>query len=105
MGINEFEIGGFSDPTPGPAEPTSVPESAPAPVAEASPAVQRFQSCRWRKAAENGTPDHCTHRDVHPMTGTTGFDAEAWCGDCAHYKIKRTPRKPTPRPPNNGYYY
>jgi hypothetical protein len=58
-----------------------------------SPASERFQSCRWRKAAENGTPDHCTHRDVLPMAGNTGFVPESWCPDCAYYKAKRTPRK------------
>ena len=49
-----------------------------------SPAGERFQSCRWRKPAENGTPEHCTHRDVLP---------ESWCADCAYYKAKRSPRK------------
>ncbi len=53
----------------------------------------RFQSCRWRKAAENGSPEHCGHRDVLPMAGTTGFNAEAWCGDCGYYKARRITRK------------
>lgn len=56
-------------------------------------AHERFQSCRWRKAAENGSPEHCGHRDVLPMAGTTGFNAEAWCGDCAYYKARRITRK------------
>ncbi len=55
--------------------------------------VERFLSCRWRKAADNGTPDHCTHRDVLPMAGTAGFVPDAWCPDCAYYKAKRTARK------------
>ena len=38
-----------------------------------SPSVVRFLSCRWRKAAEDGVPDHCTHRDVLPMAGKEGF--------------------------------
>ena len=59
----------------------------------ASPAVERFQSCRWRKAAENGTPEHCTHRDVLPMAGTAGFVPDSWCADCSFYKAKRMPRK------------
>jgi hypothetical protein len=25
------------------------------------------------------------------MAGTTGFDPEAWCPDCAFYKLRRTP--------------
>ena len=53
----------------------------------------RFLSCRWRKPAEEGTSDHCTHRDVLPIAGTAGFVADAWCPDCAFYKAKRTPRK------------
>ncbi len=58
-----------------------------------SPAAERFHSCRWRKPAENGTPDHCTHRDVLPMAGTTGFVPESWCVDCGYFKMKRSPRK------------
>ena len=58
-----------------------------------SPAVIRFLSCRWRKPAEDGLPDHCTHRDVLPMAGKEGFSADSWCADCALYKAKRTPRK------------
>jgi hypothetical protein len=65
-----------------------------------SPAADRFLSCRWRKAAEQGTPDHCTHRDVLPMAGITGFVPDSWCADCAFFKAKRTPRKRTePEPP------
>ena len=55
--------------------------------------TEKFQGCRWRKAAENGTPEHCGHRDVLPMAGTTGFNPEAWCGDCAYYKARRVTRK------------
>jgi hypothetical protein len=58
-----------------------------------TPAVQRFQTCRWRKPAEAGVPEHCTHRDVLPMAGATGFSPESWCTDCAYYKAKRVPRK------------
>ena len=59
---------------------------------DSSPAVVRFLSCRWRKPAEDGLPDHCTHRDVLPMAGKEGFSADSWCADCALYKAKRTPR-------------
>ena len=77
-----------------------------------SPSVVRFLSCRWRKAAEDGVPDHCTHRDVLPMAGKEGFNADSWCTDCALYKAKRMPRKPTskyddfsrPIMPSGGYY-
>ena len=58
-----------------------------------SAAHERFKSCRWRKAAENGTPECCGHRDVLPMTGTNGFDPEAWCLECQFYKLRRTPKK------------
>ncbi|MDP1571670.1 MAG: hypothetical protein Q8L86_16870 [Vicinamibacterales bacterium] len=69
---------------------------ADAPAAEAAPvsaAQERFLSCRWRRPAEPGGVDCCGHRDVLPMAGTTGFQAEAWCTDCALYKAKRAPRK------------
>ena len=58
-----------------------------------SPATERFKSCRWRKPAEDGVPEHCTHRDVLPMAGTAGFTPDSWCADCGFYKAKRTPRK------------
>jgi len=58
-----------------------------------SPAAQKFISCRWRKPAEDGNPDHCTHRDVLPMAGMTGFVPDSWCSDCAFFKAKRSPRK------------
>lgn len=74
------------------------------PSQELSPAAQRFQSCRWRKPAEDGVPDHCTHRDVHPITGTAGFNADAWCLDCGHFKMRRNPRK-RPAIPEDRYYY
>jgi hypothetical protein len=97
----EYEQGGPPAPAPEPVAQTPSPDAPPA----LSPAVQRFLSCRWRKTAEDGVPDHCTHRDVQPMTGTTGFEAASWCPDCAHYKIRRTPRKPAPRPPDDRSYY
>jgi hypothetical protein len=68
-----------------------------------SPAGERFLSCRWRKPAENGTPDHCTHRDVLPMAGTTGFVPESWCADCAYYKAKRSPRKRPAQEPDTSW--
>jgi hypothetical protein len=77
-----------------------------------SPNVTRFLSCRWRKAAEDGIPDHCTHRDVLPMAGKEGFSADSWCSDCALYKAKRITKKPDlkyddygrPITPSGGYY-
>jgi hypothetical protein len=74
---------------------------APQPVeAQTSAAVSRFKSCRWRRPPEEG-PECCGHRDVLPMAGTTGFDPEAWCPDCAFYKLRRTPKKRDP----NEYRY
>ena len=63
------------------------------PAEPRSPAVERFLSCRWRKPAESGQPDHCTHRDVLPMAGIAGFVPDSWCPDCSYYKAKRSPRK------------
>ncbi|MGE3274254.1 MAG: hypothetical protein AB7O67_04025 [Vicinamibacterales bacterium] len=76
--------------------PLPAPETPDTPAEPLSPAVQRFQSCRWRQPADEANPEHCGHRDVLPMTGTTGFNAESWCPDCPHYKAKRTPRKREP---------
>jgi len=74
--------------------PTASPDTAatPDPAIE-SAAVVRFRSCRWRKPPEDGNAECCTHRDVLPLTGTRGFDPEAWCPDCAFFKLRRTPRK------------
>ncbi len=58
---------------------------------EVSAAVERFRSCRWRAAPEDG--EYCTHRDVLPFAGKDGFVAESWCPDCAFYKLRRTPKK------------
>jgi len=89
---------GTSNPAPGaPAAPAG--EATTANV-EMSPAVARFKSCRWRRPPEDG-PECCGHRDVLPMAGTTGFDPEAWCTDCAFYKLRRTPKKRDP----NDYRY
>jgi len=75
-----------------PAAPVPDPPPAPAPGAPAvSPAVEKFRSCRWRAAPEDG--EFCTHRDVLPFAGKEGFVAESWCPDCAFYKLRRTPKK------------
>jgi hypothetical protein len=77
-------------------EPVVAPEAPSTPLSEApagTAAQERFKSCRWRKAAENGQPECCGHRDVLPMTGANGFDPEAWCPECEFYKLRRTPKK------------
>jgi len=61
-----------------------------------SAALVRFHSCRWMQPAENGNSEFCTHREVKPYAGTTGFDAEAWCPDCQYYKLRRSPKKRKP---------
>jgi hypothetical protein len=82
------------------ADPTAAPataDAAQAPAAPAaSPAQERFRSCRWR--AQEG--EYCTHRDVLPMAGKEGFNPDAWCPDCAFYKLRRTPKK---RDYSSGY--
>ena len=67
-------------------------ESADAPAQ--SPAVIKFKSCRWRRPPEDG-PECCGHRDVLPIAGTS-FNPDAWCPDCAFYKLRRTPKKRSP---------
>jgi len=71
-------------------------ESAP------SPGMARFRSCRWQQPAEGGNAEFCTHREVKPFAGTTGFDPEAWCPDCEYYKLRRVPKK---RPDRTDYSY
>ena len=75
-------------PAEGTAQPAAADTTTPAPV---SPAVEKFRSCRWRAAPEDG--EFCTHRDVLPFAGKEGFVAESWCPDCAFYKLRRTPKK------------
>ena len=70
--------------------------SAPAPVMSDNPqsaAFVRFGSCRWQQPAENGNTAFCTHREVKPYAGTTGFDPDAWCPECQYYKLRRAPKK------------
>ena len=52
--------------------------------------------------AENGNQEFCTHREVKPYAGTTGFDADAWCPECQYYKLRRAPKK---RSSSDDYTY
>jgi len=61
-----------------------------------SEALLRFRACRWIQPAENGNPAFCTHREVKPYAGSSAFDADAWCPDCTHYKLRRVPKKRLP---------
>ena len=72
--------------------PTPVQTAPVAPTAAVSEAVIKFRSCRWRRPPDEGT-ECCGHRDVLPIAGTTSFDAEAWCPDCAYFKLRRVPKK------------
>jgi hypothetical protein len=74
------------------AAPAAIPSAPPQ-----SPAFARFGSCRWQQPAEDGNAAFCTHREVKPYAGTTGFDADAWCPDCQYYKLRRAPKKRTPQ--------
>jgi len=100
--MNGYDVGPGGGPEAGVSP--EVPVQATEPTPELSAAAQRFQSCRWRKAADSGVPEHCAHRDVHPITGATGFNAESWCPECAHYKLRRNPRK-RPQPSSDDRYY
>jgi hypothetical protein len=75
-----------------------IPVSSPAAKVENDPsisaAVMKFKSCRWRRPPEDG-PECCGHRDVLPIAGTS-FNPEAWCPDCAFFKLRRTPKKRSP---------
>ncbi len=84
-----------SRPAPGSQPEAKVPPGAEAPV---SPAVERFNTCRWRSQDQGR---FCTHRDVLPLSGKDGFNPDAWCGDCSFFKIRRTPKK---REPNEFRY-
>src|SRR5437868_12638814 len=81
-------------PSPAPDGSVETPEArdgAPATDARLSPAVQKFQACRWRATPEDG--EFCTHRDVLPFAGKEGFVPDSWCPECAFYKLRRTPKK------------
>jgi hypothetical protein len=88
-----------------PDQPFTLPPQEPAPpveaggavdASEASAAVMKFRSCRWRRPPDEGS-ECCTHRDVMPIAGTSGFKPEAWCPDCEYFKLRRSPRKRDPR--------
>ena len=102
-GIGDTGAGRFLAPAVPAADQPAAPE--PAPISPLLPGDQRFQTCRWRQAAEDGVPQHCTHRDVMHMAGTTTFDPEAWCVDCGLYKVRRNPRKRPFTPPDQRDRY
>ena len=87
------------DNTPTPPKPGEGPVTSDRPE---SAAFVRFRSCRWMQPAENGNQEFCTHREVKPYAGTTGFDPDAWCPECQYYKLRRAPKK---RNPADDYTY
>jgi hypothetical protein len=89
---NPFAPTAALPPTDNPAEPPAAEDTQALPAdATASPAVERFKSCRWRATPDVG--EFCTHRDVLPFAGKEGFAADSWCPDCSFYKLRRTPKK------------
>jgi hypothetical protein len=89
---------------PAPPGPNSPAANAPATSdVPQSAAFVRFRSCRWQQPKdEANASEFCTHREVKPYAGTTGFDADAWCPDCQYYKLRRAPKK---REPRDDYSY
>ena len=79
------------------AAPPEAPQAAPTSAVMSdnpqSAAFVRFGSCRWQQPADNGNTAFCTHREVKPYAGTTGFDPDAWCPECQYYKLRRAPKK------------
>lgn len=72
-------------------EPAAVATAEPS-TPHVSEAVIKFRSCRWRRPPDEGT-ECCGHRDVLPIAGSTSFDPEAWCPECAFFKLRRSPKK------------
>lgn len=72
--------------------PAAPAESAAPATPLVSEAVIKFRSCRWRRPPDEGT-ECCGHRDVLPIAGSASFDPEAWCPDCAFFKLRRSPKK------------
>jgi hypothetical protein len=90
--VDDRETHANMSPGPSPVPPapatSDVPESA---------SFVRFRSCRWQQPKEDGNNNEfCTHREVKPYAGTTGFDPNAWCSDCQYYKLRRAPKKRSP---------
>jgi hypothetical protein len=91
------------DPVADPAAETPTPT----PAAEApalDTATLKFDTCRWRSDKTSTDTPHCTHRDVLPLAGASGFKADAWCPDCSFFKVRRSPRKPNRSDGGSGGY-
>jgi hypothetical protein len=90
---SNFSKGPIDQRNPDPPEAGAAPGQPSAPQSTGS---VRFHSCRWQQPAEEGAAAFCTHREVKPYAGTTGFDPDAWCVDCQYYKLRRVPKKRDP---------
>ena len=98
--------------SPGPSASAAAPSAPAADATRPAPATSdvpesaafvRFRSCRWQQPKDEANPaEFCTHREVKPYAGTTGFDPNAWCADCQYYKLRRAPKK---REPKDEYSY
>ena len=71
------------------------------PEPEPTPAVVRFRACRW--SVQGDGPEYCSNPDVLPYAGKRGFNPEAWCLDCAFYKLRR--KAPRRQRPEDDYPY
>ena len=90
---SNFSNGPINPPAEDPSGGGQAPEQ---PATPQSAGAVRFNSCRWQQPAEEGNAAFCTHREVKPYAGTTGFDPEAWCVECQYYKLRRAPKKRNP---------
>lgn len=68
---------------------------------EPTPAETRFRKCRW--SVQEDEQEYCSNPDVLPYAGKGGFKPEAWCPDCALYKLRRKAQKR--RPVDDDYPY
>ena len=67
-------------------------DDAVAPPGAPEEAATRFRTCRWREQ-KDGEAAYCSHQDVLPYAGRNGFNAEAWCPECAFFKARRNARR------------
>jgi hypothetical protein len=96
MNPSEQADGVAPAPADAPAAPQDTSVAMESPAAPESASWARFRSCRWHQPKENGSSEFCTHREVKPYAGTSGFDADAWCPECQYYKLRRSPKKKQP---------
>ena len=74
-------------------EPATDAQSVSKPAAAEDPTTMKFKSCRWHAKQDDGGAEYCSHRDVLPYAGMNGFTPEAWCPECAFFKVRRSVKK------------